>query len=180
MATFNSKEPFEKIKFRNQVNRYFMVDFGLPRFSEIDSYQVLWNGHYINYFETARQYYGRHMNLGTAAFERYGFQIPVYSYNVNMRSAVMAGQNIRVGVRPVSFKKGLIDLFHVLLADDEIKAVGHIVHAVVETTTKSIPYPMPPIVTEIVGQFFAPFMDEMEDFGFKPNSASALSFPLQP
>ena len=178
MAGFDPNNPFETIRFRNQSHRYFMVDFGLPRFSEIDSYDVLWNGHYINYFETARLYYGKFMQIGTDAFERHGFQIPVYSYNVNMRNAVVAGQSIRVGVRPVSFKKGLIDLFHVLIADGEIKAVGHIVHAVIETKTRSIPYPMPPIVVNIVGQFFAPFIEEMEDFGFK--RLSPLSLPLQP
>lgn len=160
MPTYNQQNPYEKIKFRGQEMTYFLVDFGMPRFSEIDAYQIMWNGHYINYFETSRQYFTAHLKMGTGLFEKYGFQTPIYSYSVQMRKPVTAEEHLRVGVRPMSFKKGMLDLFHVMIGDGEIKAVGNIVHAVIEKETRSIPYPMPEIVNQIMGRIFAPFESE--------------------
>ena len=154
---------FEMIKFRGGTEKYFVVDFGYPRPSEIDFYQVMWNGHYINYFETSRLYFCKHIEMTTEVFDRYGIQVPVYSYNVQMRNAVLANQKIRVAVRPVSFKKGLLELFHVLIADDEIKAVGTIIHAVIETKTRAIPSPMPEVVNNIIEKMFEPFAPAPKD-----------------
>lgn len=160
MPYYNKENPFEMVKFRGREMKYFVVDFGLPRFSEIDAYQIMWNGHYVNYFESSRQYLAAYMNMGTGLFEKYGFQTPIYSYNVQMRNPVTAQEHVRVAVRPMSFRKGMLDLFHVLMANGEVKAVGNIVHAVIEKETRSIPYPIPDVVNEIIGRIFAPFSDD--------------------
>lgn len=162
MPQWNAENPFEMIKFRGKEQKYFVVDFGYPRFGEIDGYNVMWNGHYINYFETSRFYYSKYMNLTTKVIEDYGFQVPIYSYNVQMRNPTLQNDRIRVGVRPVSFRKGMLDLFHILLDDKEIKAVGNIIHAVIDKDTRTIPFPVPDVVNEIVGKFFAPFAEEVD------------------
>lgn len=173
MATYNLENPFERVKFRGQERKYFMVDFGLPRFSEIDGYQVMWNGHYVNYFENSRVYYNDYLKLGTQLFEDYGFQVPVHSYNVQMRNVVVSTDRIRVGVRPMYFKKGLLELFHLLMVGNEVRAQGSIIHAVIMKDTRMIPYPMPPIVNQIIGRIFAPFKEDLDpkDFGLNPEVA---------
>jgi len=48
------------------------------------------------------------------------------------------------------------------MVGNEIKAVGNIIHAVIEKDTRSIPYPIPDLVTNIVAKVFKPFTEEMD------------------
>jgi YbgC/YbaW family acyl-CoA thioester hydrolase len=152
-----SENPFEEIGFRRAVEKYFVVHYGPPRFNELDSYAILWNGHFVNYFENARQQLGKATGLNTRLLEEAGFQIPIYGYNVKLRKPVEANDEMRVAVRPLQFKNGLLEFEHMMMVCDEIRALGNTTHAVIDKKTRSIAYPMPDLVFEIVNRVFSPF-----------------------
>lgn len=151
------QNPYENIAFRRREHKYFVVNYGRPRFSELDSYAIMWNGHFVNYFENARQLLGRHTGLDTRLLEEYGFQIPIHSYTVKMRTVVEANDDMRVAVRPLSFKAGLIEFEHLMLVNGEVRATGTTTHAVINNETRSIEYPFPEIVWDVIKRVFTPF-----------------------
>lgn len=160
LAGFERFCSFENITFQRRTEKYFVVEYGRPRFNELDSYGILWNGHFVNYFENARQMLGRHTRLDTVLLEEYGFQIPIHSYHVKMRKAVEANDDIRVAVRPLHFKGGLVEFQELLLVGDEVRATGTVIHAVLDKVERRIVFPFPEIVFQIVNRVFEPFRDE--------------------
>ncbi len=152
-----NENPFEEITFRRIKERYFVVHYGPPRFNELDSYAIMWNGHFVNYFENARQQLGKMTGLNSRLLEESGFQIPIYGYNVKLRKPVEANDEMRVAVRPLHFKNGLIEFEHFMLVGEEVRAIGNTTHAVIDIKTRSIAYPMPDLVFEIVNRVFLPF-----------------------
>lgn len=154
------ENPFDWIEFRRKKYKYFVVEYGRPRFQELDSYAIMWNGHFVNYFENARQQLGRFTDLNSRLLEEYGYQIPIHSYHVKMRKPVEANDDMRVAVRPVSFKSGLVDFEHLMLVNGEVHATGTTIHAVLDMKERQIVYPFPDIVWEIVTRVFKPFEDD--------------------
>jgi acyl-CoA thioesterase FadM len=155
----NGNGPFQDITFQRRTEKYFVAEIGEPRFNELDSYSMVWNGHYINYFANTLQMFGKYANLSAGLLEECGFQIPLYSYFVKMRNPIFANDEMKVGVRPVSFRKGLIEFSHLILVADEVRVTGNTVHAVVDSKTRSMVYPLPELVHAVVGQIFAHFKD---------------------
>ena len=151
------ENPFEDVPFRRATERYFVVHYGTPRFNELDPYGVLWNGHFVQYFENARQQLGKFTKLNPRILDQAGFHMFVYGYNVKLRKIIEVNDEMRVAVRPLQFKNGLIEFEHLMLVGDEVRAVGNTTHAVIDKNTRSIAYPMPDLVFEIVNRVFQPF-----------------------
>lgn len=174
-AVILKQEPYEMITYHRRSERYFVVEYGPPRFSELDSYAIMWNGHFVNYFENARQQLGRVTGLNSRLLEEYGFQIPIHSYTVKMRKPVEANDVMRVAVRPLQFKGGLLEFEHLMLVNGEVRATGTTNHAVIEMKTRSIVFPVPQLVTEIIARVFKPFKEETAEAAANaaPSSANA-------
>jgi acyl-CoA thioesterase FadM len=153
----NGSGPFQNISFQRRTEKYFVAEIGVPRVNELDLYSMVWNGHYINYFANTLQMFGKHTNLSAGLLEEYGFQIPLYSYFVKMRNPIFPNDEMRVAVRPVSFRKGLIEFSHLILVADEVRVTGNTIHAVVDSKTRSMVYPLPELVRAVVDQIFAHF-----------------------
>lgn len=47
------------------------------RFSEVDSMGIVWHGHYLQYFEEARESFGKAYQIGYMFIHTHGYQIPV-------------------------------------------------------------------------------------------------------
>ena len=150
-------DPFEMLTFRRETAKYFVVNYGPPRFSELDSYAIMWNGHFVNYFENARQQLGKNTDLNSRLLEEYGFQIPIHSYQVKLRKPIEANDEMRVAVRPPHFKGGLLEFEHLMMVGTEIRATGTTTHAVIDMKTRSIAFPMPELVFQVVNRVFTPF-----------------------
>lgn len=152
-----NSDPFELVTFRRETAKYFLVDYGPPRFNELDSYAIMWNGHFVNYFENARQQLAKYTELNTTLLESYGFQVPIHSYQVKLRKPIEANDAMRVAVRPLHFKGGLLEFEHLMMVGAEIRAVGTTTHAVIEMKTRSIAFPMPELVHDVINRVFKPF-----------------------
>lgn len=147
------------VTFHRRTENYFVVEYGRPRFNELDSYAIMWNGHYVNYFENARQLLGRYTDLNSVLLAEYGFHIPIHSYHVKMRKPIEANDDMRVAVRPISFKGGLIEFDHLMLVGDEVRATGTVMHAVIDMKERRIVFPFPEIVNEVIQRVFKPFKE---------------------
>ncbi len=53
------------------------------RFNEVDALQIVWHGHYVNYFEEARRAFGRRYGVDYTVFLEHSIAIPVVQLNVD-------------------------------------------------------------------------------------------------
>jgi acyl-CoA thioester hydrolase len=61
------------------------------KFSEVDALQIVWHGHYIRYFEDARELFGKKFDLAYMDVYDKGFSIPIVQLNCNYKSALRYG-----------------------------------------------------------------------------------------
>ena len=61
------------------------------RFNEADMLQIVWHGHYVNYFEEARQAFGEKYGLGYLQVYDQGFSIPIVKINIDYKRALKFG-----------------------------------------------------------------------------------------
>ncbi len=47
------------------------------RFSEVDSLGIVWHGHYISYFEEARETFGKQFGISYLDIKKEGFAVPI-------------------------------------------------------------------------------------------------------
>ena len=63
------------------------------RFNEIDLYEVVWNGHYLGYFEMARQKLLDEYQLDYTTLLQMGFLIPLSHVDVDFKKAIRYSDN---------------------------------------------------------------------------------------
>ncbi len=128
----HEEEKFKLINFRGKTHRYFIYHVGHPRFNEIDAYGVVWNGHYVNYFENARHALCRHYNFDMAVLAKLGFYLPVYKYQVSIRKPLRSDDFITVAVRLSSSQTNQSEFTHLLMSKNNIHAYGQVEHALTD------------------------------------------------
>lgn len=105
------------------------------RFNEIDLYQVVWNGHYLGYFELARQKLLDEYRLDYERLLGMGFLIPLSHVEVDFKKAIWYSEKqITVSV---SLSDSLVPKFqfdYVIRSLDQktIFATGRTNHVLVE------------------------------------------------
>ncbi len=62
------------------------------RFSEVDSLTIVWHGHYIKYFEDAREKFGRDYGLGYLDVYNYGFVTPIVKVECDFKKPLKYGE----------------------------------------------------------------------------------------
>lgn len=68
----------------------------LIRFNEADPLGIVWHGHYIRYFEDAREAFGKAHGLGYLDFYREGLVVPIVHVDCNYKKSVRFGETIMV------------------------------------------------------------------------------------
>ncbi|NOU45976.1 MAG: acyl-CoA thioesterase [Bacteroidales bacterium] len=56
------------------------------RFSEVDSLLIVWHGHYLKYFEDAREAFGRKYGLGYLEMYEHGYVTPIVNIHCNYKA----------------------------------------------------------------------------------------------
>ena len=69
------------------------------RFREVDSYGVVWHGHYLDWMETARHTYAAAFGLDITDFHRRGYRFPMLECRLDYRAAAALGDTIAIDVR---------------------------------------------------------------------------------
>jgi acyl-CoA thioester hydrolase len=66
------------------------------KFSEVDSLRIVWHGHYVRYFEDAREAFGEKYKLGYMDVYNEGYTIPIIKITCDFKHALKYGDSIRV------------------------------------------------------------------------------------
>lgn len=66
------------------------------RFHEVDSYQIVWHGHYVNYLEVGREAFGEKYDLGYQHLLNRGLRAPIIHIAVDYRRSLKYGDKIRI------------------------------------------------------------------------------------
>lgn len=61
------------------------------RFSEVDSLQIVWHGHYIKYFEEGREAFGRALGLSYLEVKEEGYATPIVNTNTSHKLPLRYG-----------------------------------------------------------------------------------------
>lgn len=79
------------------------------RFSEVDSYGVVWHGRYLAWFEEARNDLARGFGFTPSVLARAGYQLPLREASLIFRSPAGLDDEVLVGVRYIPTATALIE-----------------------------------------------------------------------
>jgi len=66
----------------------------LIRFNEADPLGIVWHGHYVRYFEDAREAFGKQHGLSYMDFFREGVVVPIVHMDCSFKKSVKFGESI--------------------------------------------------------------------------------------
>lgn len=61
------------------------------KFSEVDSLQVVWHGHYVRYFEDGREAFGKAFGLGYLDIYKHGLAVPLIDLSIQFKKVLEYG-----------------------------------------------------------------------------------------
>jgi acyl-CoA thioester hydrolase len=96
------------------------------RFSEVDSMQVVWHGHYVKYMEEGREDFGRKFGINYMLIKENGYMAPVVRMVCDYKKALSYDDNVLVETRFVdSDAAKIVYKFNIYRAKDkELMATG--------------------------------------------------------
>lgn len=99
------------------------------RFSEVDSMNIVWHGHYATYFEDAREAFGRHYGLDYLTIYHAGYYAPLVDFNIQYKRPIVYGMRpaVTIRYRATEAAKILFDYEIHDTADGTLLATGHTV-----------------------------------------------------
>jgi acyl-CoA thioester hydrolase len=132
----------------------------VPRYAEIDQQGVVFNGHYLTWFDEASTAFFEHLGVSFADLAAWGLDVQVVHAEVDFLAPVRWRDVVRVGAS--CEKAGTTSftlLFEVLRRDadgnDQVAARGRNVYVVVSTddwTKREIPDGLRTALTSLAGQ----------------------------
>src|SRR5688572_22658355 len=136
------------LSFRGKEYGYYFSSPLRPRFSEIDHYGVVWNGHYLQYFETARIELCHFFHLNPQAMQEKGLLLPVVSYSVDIMRPLGPSDEFTIAVRPSLVQRGILEFFHILTVQNVPQATCKVRHGFVNQETLEVYFEIPPAIDE--------------------------------
>lgn len=81
------------------------------RFSEVDSMRIVWHGHYLRYFEDARESFGKQYGLEYMTIYGYGYYAPLVDVSVSYKRPITYGMSplITITYQPTEAAKIIFD-----------------------------------------------------------------------
>ncbi|MCL2728029.1 MAG: acyl-CoA thioesterase [Bacteroidales bacterium] len=70
----------------------------LIRFNEVDSMGIVWHGHYVTYFEDAREEFGRVYDLDYLTIVKHGYYVPLVNIDFSFKSPLTYGDRAIVEI----------------------------------------------------------------------------------
>lgn len=97
------------------------------RFSEVDSYGVVWHGRYLAWFEEARNDLARGYGFTPSALARDGYQLPVRDVSMTFKSPAGLDDEVLVGTRFRPTKTAVIEFEYRVVEAEEgrLMVTGH-------------------------------------------------------
>ena len=110
------------------------------RFQEVDSFDVVWHGHYIGYFEIGRLDLAKKFDLSPEALRQRGFFAPVVDMKCRIRASARYDDNlvVRTSVRPMD--KAMLIFTYTIVSerDGQVIAEGETTHVLLTLENKML------------------------------------------
>lgn len=96
------------------------------RFSEVDSMQIVWHGHYVKYMEEGREDFGRKYGISYMIIKANGYLAPLVKLSCDYKKTMSYDDNVIVETRMVDCDAAkIIYSFRIFRASDhELVATG--------------------------------------------------------
>jgi acyl-CoA thioester hydrolase len=88
------------------------------RFHEVDSYHIVWHGHYVNYLEVGREAFGQHYKLGYQHMLERGLRAPIIHVDVKYRRSLRYGDRVRILTEYIEVPQAKISFRYTLTSPD--------------------------------------------------------------
>jgi acyl-CoA thioester hydrolase len=105
------------------------------RFSEVDSLRVVWHGHYIKYFEDAREEFGKKYGLAYMQIFENGYIAPIVEITCNYKNYIKYYDEIIVEITYINTEamKLIFEYKIINKKTNEIVAEGKSIQVLVKT-----------------------------------------------
>lgn len=120
------------------------------RFNEVDSMDVVWHGHYLNYFESGREFFGNEHGIGYSDMRQMGIMLPVVRVECDYKRPVSYGDRILVETTyQPSFAAKHIFTYRILNSSNgEVVATGRTVQVFVYASNGELMVRHPELITQ--------------------------------
>ena len=121
-------------------------------FHDVDMMGVVWHGHYMRYFEIAREALLNQFDYGYRQMRESGYLWPVVDARVTYRDALVFEQQIRVRARIEEFENRLRIGYRITDAASGRRATtGYTIQVAVEAESRELCFVCPEILFERMG-----------------------------
>jgi len=106
------------------------VEIGV-RFNEVDSLTIVWHGHYLKYFEDAREAFGKKYGLGYLDIYNQGYVTPLVSIHCDFKRPLRYGDKAIIEAVYIDSKAAKIMMEYKALNPNtlEVLATGYSIQA---------------------------------------------------
>ena len=128
------------------------------RFNEVDSYHIVWHGHYVGYLEEGREAFGKHYGLDYQKLEAEGYMGPIIDLSLTYRKSLRYGDRILVETTFVETSAPkLIFTYRLLMADTrEVVCRGRTVQVLLAKESLALQYASPDFLTNWKQRWLTP------------------------
>ncbi len=121
----------------NKSNYSFLCPLRV-RYAEVDAQGIVFNAHYLFYFDLAITEYFRSRGLAYTAFsKRYGLDFHVTRSTVNYRAPARFDEELAIGVRG-AYRAARVYWDIAIFRGDDNLCAGELVYATVDATTRRV------------------------------------------
>ena len=112
----------------------------IVRFSEVDSMNIVWHGHYLKYFEDGRESFGLKYKLGYLEVYKHNVMIPIVKITCDFKKPLAYGDIciVETFYRPTDAAKIVFDYVLYRRNDMEVVATGSSIQVFLSPTGELI------------------------------------------
>jgi len=124
------------------------------RFCEVDSYQIVWHGHYIAWFELARNELTSRFDMDPEQLKAMGLMAPVVDLSCQFKLPARYGDEVVVRITMQRCETAKLIFHYTVMRDNEVLAEGISTHVLTDLEGTML-YKVPPEVHGRIEQMFA-------------------------
>ncbi|OGP53491.1 MAG: hypothetical protein A2Y65_10720 [Deltaproteobacteria bacterium RBG_13_52_11] len=102
------------------------------RFFEVDSYRVVWHGHYIAWFEVGRNDFATRFGLDPEQLKEIGLMAPVVDLRCTFKRAAAFGDDILIQTSLQRCETAKLIFHYTVMRDKEVLAEGSTTHVLTD------------------------------------------------
>lgn len=104
-----------------KITELYSEVFTDVRFCEVDALRIVWHGHYIRYFEDAREAFGKKYNISYMEVYDKGYSIPMVNISCDYKRPLKYGDKVRIICRYINSPAAkMIFFYKAFLNDSEV------------------------------------------------------------